>query len=157
MSERSQRTLVVKALNARGQNAIPVENPAFPGTPDVNYIGGWIELKWIEEWPKRNDTVVRIDHYTPQQRVFAIRRRLAGGTCWLLLQCRREWLLFDSAVAATHINGSTRTELTEVAEHVSFEGLKEGLVDCILQTQKDYSLTDEDVKRLNRLLRKGME
>lgn len=142
-------------MSAAGRHAVPVENPALPGTPDVNYIGGWIELKQIEEWPKRDDTVVMIEHYTPQQRVWAIRRRRAGGTCWLLLQCRREWLLFDGAVAATHLNSCTKSELTKVAEYVSTDGPDEGLIKCILRTQNAYCWTDADVERINRLLRSG--
>ena len=78
MSEASQRRTVVRALS--GLHAIPVENPvACPGTPDVNYVEGWIELKNLRSWPKRAATIVRIEHFTEQQRRFLRRRCDYGG------------------------------------------------------------------------------
>lgn len=79
---------------------VRVENPAGPGTPDVNYVEGWVELKWCEQWPPRGGPL-RIDHFTQQQRVWLTQRRLAGGRAFLLLKVgEHEWLLFDGAVAA---------------------------------------------------------
>lgn len=109
MSESTMRRNVVKALMPL--NGIAVENPVLPGTPDVNYVEGWIELKQLPKWPARKDTIVRIPTYTPQQRVWAIRRRRVGGHSWFMLQVRKEWLLMDGAVAAQVINKATRTEL----------------------------------------------
>ncbi len=79
---------------------VRVENPAGPGTPDVNYIEGWVELKYAEQWPPRGGPL-RIDHFTQQQRVWLTQRRHAGGRAFLLLKVgENEWLLFDGAVAA---------------------------------------------------------
>ena len=83
---------------------VRVENPIHPGTPDVNLSNGkWIELKCIPRWPVRDTTIVRISHYTPQQRVWLYRRwKYAPGSTLLLLEVRAEqqWLLFDGDVAA---------------------------------------------------------
>lgn len=83
---------------------VRVENPIHPGTPDVNLCDGrWIELKCIPAWPKRETTVVRIDHFTPQQRVWLYRRwRYAPGSTLLLLEVIsvKQWLLFDGDEAA---------------------------------------------------------
>jgi hypothetical protein len=83
---------------------IRVENPIHPGTPDVNLCTGlWIELKYLAGWPARDTTIVRIPHYTPQQRVFLFQRwHIAPGSTFLLLEVRAEkqWLLFDGNVAA---------------------------------------------------------
>lgn len=91
-------------LLAAKLDPVRVENPIHPGTPDVNLSNGkWIELKCIAGWPARDTTIVRIAHFTPQQRVFLYRRwKYAPGTTLLLLEVRavRQWLLFDGDVAA---------------------------------------------------------
>jgi hypothetical protein len=113
--EGALRQSVVEALEPLG--AIAVENPVLPGTPDVNYVEGWIELKCIERWPARHQTIVRVDHFTPQQRVFHVRRTRAGGETWLLLEaCEdRDYLLLQGATAAKMIGRATRRELTLAA------------------------------------------
>ncbi|MCK5600550.1 hypothetical protein KAR91_01705 [Candidatus Pacearchaeota archaeon] len=124
--EQQQRQLLVKALNKAGQDATSVENPACPGTPDVQFIGGWIELKFLETWPKRKETSVRIEHFSPQQRVWLLRRwmaevnlRIPDPHCWLLLYVAetREHLLFDGATAARDVakDGANRAKLYEYA------------------------------------------
>lgn len=90
-------------LMAAKLDPVRVENPIHPGTPDVNLVGRWIELKCIPGWPVRDTTVVRIPHYTPQQRVWLYRRWLyAPGSTLLVLEVRseRQWLVFDGDVAA---------------------------------------------------------
>jgi len=83
---------------------VRVENPIHPGTPDVNLCTGlWIELKYLLGWPARAGSIVRIDHFTPQQRVWLFRRwKYAPGSTMLLLEVRTSglWLLFDGDVAA---------------------------------------------------------
>lgn len=69
------------------------------GIADVSYaargIQGWIELKCLPEWPVRQDTIVKIDHFTPQQRIWLYRRGEYGKHTYLLVQVGIEWLLFD--------------------------------------------------------------
>lgn len=101
---------VLKPLDAFG-----VENPARPGTPDVNFIEGWLELKWLREWPRRTTTAVAIPHYTPQQRVFQLRRWEKGGTIGLLLQVGSEYLLFDGPTAARVVGRVPRALLYHCA------------------------------------------
>lgn len=109
------RQVVVKLL--KPLHAISVENGlTHPGTPDINCTLGWIECKATEHWPVNPETIVRLDHdLTPQQRVFAVRRRRAGGACWVLLTISGEWLLFDGAVAAEHLGRATRDQLYRFA------------------------------------------
>jgi len=101
-------------LLAARLDPVRVENPIHPGTPDVNISNGfWIELKSMERWPVRASTCFRIDHYTPQQRVFLYRRwRFAPGTTYLLLEVRsvKQWLLFDGDVAAKIVGRGTTSE-----------------------------------------------
>ena len=91
-------------LFAARLDPVRVENPIHPGTPDVNLATGhWLELKSIPGWPVRENTPLRIDHFTPQQRVWLYRRWIAApGSTFLLLEVRalRQWLLFDGDVAS---------------------------------------------------------
>jgi hypothetical protein len=124
--EQNQRKVLIKAMNKRGFDATSVENPACPGTPDVQHIDGWLELKFREEWPKRPDTTVRIEHFTPQQRVWLLRRHMAcrargtdHGIAYLLLYVAetREHLLFDAKTASRRVarDGATQAKLREWA------------------------------------------
>jgi hypothetical protein len=143
MSERTMRTKLVNAL--KPLDAMAVENPCLPGTPDVNYIEGWIELKWLPKWPKRDVTKVRIPHYTKQQRVWHFKRRRAGGQSWLLLQVRREWLLFDGAVAALVLGHATKKELISAAEAYWNAGLPaQDLVDLLSEEQPPFTFDPAD-------------
>lgn len=67
-----------------------IENMVGRGRPDVNYcvagVEGNIELKQIARWPKRAETVVEVDHFTPQQRIWIRTRLSAGGRVYILLE-----------------------------------------------------------------------
>lgn len=132
-----------KALG--GLDPVRVENPAGPGTPDVNWGGycrhtnmrgeGWVELKWARDWPARDGTVVRLDHFTPQQRSWLLRRSARGGRVHVLLKVSTAWLLFDGAVAARHLGRVDRQELHRLALRVWPRGLVEmELRKCLLTT-----------------------
>lgn len=111
------RQVVVAAL--RGLDPISVENPAHPGTPDVNCTAGWVELKQLEAWPVRESSVVRVKHFTPQQRVWLSRRWEANRRAWLLLRVGRlataSWLLLDGAYAARHLGVDAHRAAIEYA------------------------------------------
>lgn len=98
-------------LVAARLDPVRVENPIHPGTPDVNLSNGWwIELKCVPRWPVHAGTLLRIAHFTPQQRVFLYQRwKYAPGSTYLLLEVRadRQWLLFDGDIAAKIVGRST--------------------------------------------------
>jgi hypothetical protein len=112
---------LIKNKYSKFGHIIRVENPILPGTPDVNYcfdgLEGWIELKAIPHWPRRPKTLVRIDHYTLEQRLWARERSWAGGRVFMLLRVdeEREYLLIHGAVAADNIGITNRQELTDLA------------------------------------------
>jgi hypothetical protein len=110
MSEKALRSRVVKALKTL--DAVSVENPAYPGTPDVCYIEGWIELKQVNHWTAG---VLRIPHFTPQQRVWLRRRWRKGGEAYLLLQVQLDWLVFDGVTASEIVGRSDKGQLEEAA------------------------------------------
>lgn len=96
-----------------GTHAVRIESRTTgSGTPDVNYNHGWVELKYLKQWPVRPATKVRIDHYTKEQRSWAIQRTQAGGKVFLLLKVGpSEWLLFQGAVAAQFLGHVCRQDL----------------------------------------------
>lgn len=89
-------------------HAVPIESPLESGVPDVNFLSGWIELKHLETWPVREDTIVQPRHFTPEQRLWLTKRCTAGGSAWLLLRVRREWCLVWGAAAAECLGVSWR-------------------------------------------------
>lgn len=117
------RARVIKAL--RSLDAVAVENSARPGTPDVNFVEGWCELKDVEKWPRNVYTPLRVRHFTPQQRIWLARRYKKGGNVWLLLRVQHDWLLFDGHTAAEHLGLRTRAELTALATRVWHKRLDE--------------------------------
>ena len=122
MSESNMRTNLVQGL--KKLDAVAVENPARPGTPDVNFIGGWIECKWLRAWPKRPGTPVKLDHpLLPSQKVWIKRRNRRGGRAWVMLQCGREWFLFKGGVACDFLGTASRHDLYRQAYYVWRTGL----------------------------------
>lgn len=111
--ESDTRQWLVKLLRKNGAHAMAVDNEScYPGTPDVNYCfkgiyrghtEGWIEIKRLESWPARPSTVVRIPHFSPQQRIWLQQRTAAGGVCFILLHVGRQKILLHAAFAAGHI------------------------------------------------------
>lgn len=114
MSEHSVRSIVLRAL--KRYDAMAVENRVKPGTPDVECTLGWIELKFLRSWPKvPNDSAVLLPKFTPQQRVWLLKRSQAGGPCWVLLKVDCDWLLFTGDWAARHLGRSTKELMLAVA------------------------------------------
>lgn len=102
-----------------------------PGTPDVSFARGWMELKSVEHWPKREATPLRLPHFTPGQRVWLVQHCAAGGWAFLLIKVARDWMLFDGIWAARYLGEITREEMLENTLWHS-EGLdKEGLIECL--------------------------
>lgn len=126
------RRRVLDAL--RTLHAFAVENSALPGTPDVNYVEGWIELKQLPKWPKvGEDRNILLPHFTPQQRLFMLQRHRHHGKVWLMLKVGRdEWFLFRGKVAAEHVGRCTRAQLIEHAARHWPKGLNEQeLIACL--------------------------
>lgn len=119
----------------RDKDAISVENPVYPGTPDVNYNDGWIELKWLRRWPDNAErSNVLIPHFTPQQRVWLSRRWRKGGNAFLLLQVGLEWMLFDGDTAGKVVGKATYPELKALCRRYTDKGMKAGVLNTWMET-----------------------
>ena len=120
MSEASLSTAFRKHLGKHG-HIERVENMVNVGTPDVNYVldgcEGWVELKCIPAWPVRSDTLVRVPHYTPEQRIWHRERKAAGGKVFVLLRVdsTKEYLLFDAGAAANKLGYLNKEQTINLA------------------------------------------
>lgn len=127
-----------------------VENRTVgPGTPDVNYLLGWIENKWLRMWPQNADThAVKLDHdLEREQRVWLRQRWRMGGDCWVLLQVGRDWLLFTGEKGAEFVGRATRPVLYANAERTWCPLNKTELVSFLSRLRNpNYSSLIEDGK-----------
>lgn len=134
MSEKALAGHVMKALKPLdGQR---VENACGRGTPDVNYVYGWIELKQEDNWPKKPETPLKLGHdLTLEQRIWLTRRSEKGGIALVLLQVARDYLLLSGADAAILIGAATQAQLKRLALHhwTSAAAMKQELVSCLLR------------------------
>lgn len=74
------------------------EDKLTSGIPDVSYSithHGWIELKYLPDKPKRDNSILKIDHYTPEQRNWLTLHGARGGLCFLMLQVDKTYMIFD--------------------------------------------------------------
>jgi hypothetical protein len=106
-------------MMAERLDPVRVENPAHPGTPDVNYKEGWIELKHTNRWPIRDGQIQLPHPPTKEQIAWLYRRWIAGGICFLLIRVGSEWLLFEGLIVYALWKGpKTKQELTRHALRV---------------------------------------
>ena len=133
MSEKHFRRRIV--LTLKPLHGLAVENPVYPGTPDVNFIEGWLELKWLPRWPRvGDDDAIRIPHYTPQQRRWSARRWARGGKVGLLLQVKEEHFLFRGDIASEFVGLVSRPLLERLAWRHWRKGLpKQEFLSCLQQ------------------------
>lgn len=80
----------------------------------MNVVGAWMELKYRKDWPARKTTMVRLDHFTDQQRQWLLQRSKAGEECYLVLQVKNEWFIWNARGAQT-VGFQTRQEMNESA------------------------------------------
>lgn len=95
-----------------------VENVVEAGTPDLNGCLGvgvdyWLELKYSSSGPVRGG-IVKLYHFTDEQRRWLVKRGNAGGRCGVLWQIGSEYLLFrwDSSFL---LGSLTMVELRDLA------------------------------------------
>lgn len=94
------------------------EDSVTLGVPDVSFamdnVNGWLELKHLPEWPKRDTTVVKMKRYTEEQRKYILESGEHGGRSYLLLQVGKVYLLFGHW-GAQLVGKVPRTRLEAIA------------------------------------------
>lgn len=111
------------------------EDAFSEGIPDVSFDmpgirgSGWIELKYLETFPKREKTIVRIPHYTNMQRLWIKYHGRINCRTFLFVQVGREYFLFDWHTASDYVGRSYRqldfrAEAFYWKNHIDFDKLK---------------------------------
>lgn len=100
-------------------HVVRVENRTGPGTPDV-YVchhgkSVWLELKTLNGWPVRPQTIVRVDHYTAHQKLWGEAHWKAGGDSYVLLKVCQDWLLFTARLAGMYLGQAPKFRLADIA------------------------------------------
>lgn len=116
MSEATARSYLVKKMVSL--DAVAIESPSTGlGIPDVFFIGGVIECKWLRDWPKGCDkNPVKFPHpLTQEQKVWLYRRSLRGGLAMVAAKVSRSWFFFDGKRMKDKWETMTRPEMIEEA------------------------------------------
>lgn len=112
--------------NMRWQEATRHEEAFQSGVADVSFVAGgrhgWLELKFLPEWPHRAGTVVRIEHFTEDQRRWLAAKGKEGGRTWLLLQIGRggtpsAWYGLFGWQSLDAVGTTERARLSETADY----------------------------------------
>ena len=87
-----------------------IESSAGNGVPDVAFSvptkHGWIELKYIKEWPKRPTTLVKLP-LRPEQKLWIKNHGQLSGNVWVLCRIADMFFLLDHKEAAILCEGGT--------------------------------------------------
>ena len=121
------RSNLVKKLSSL--DALAIESPGTGlGIPDVNFIGGWIECKWMRYWPKNADTVpVKFPHpLSKEQQIWLWRREYLGGVALVAAQVSRSWFFWSGQhIKENKLWGNmTRPQMIQEAELYFPNGLE---------------------------------
>jgi hypothetical protein len=114
-----------------GIKLMRVENPTSPGTPDlcVGFRGKcyWIELKQLRDgWPTRANTIVRIDHYSAEQRLWLFEWGMIHVPAFLLVQVVDHGVYLFDWQAAQRVGEIPKAEFEGSAMHVMSPNAKLG-------------------------------
>ena len=114
MSESNMWKALKPLFESKGLDAHRIENKIELGTPDVNYLHGWIELKYKSKWPVRGG-ILTVPHFTELQRRWLDRRQKCGGRAFVLLKVNKEWILFEGSTGAKTLGYIQKDELLKHA------------------------------------------
>lgn len=120
MSEKNFWQYLRRKMKQSGWHVSRHEDSVTLGIPDISFgidgIGGWIELKYLKNWPKQKNTKVKIHHLTMLQCKWLYSRGLTSGNCWIFVQIEKDYLLYPWNQAYCLRNGDwTKAEMFENA------------------------------------------
>jgi len=87
-----------KGMMGSGWHVTRIESSAGNGVPDVSYgipgISGWIELKYIVNWPVRATTKVKLP-LRPEQKYWIKARGELAGNVWVFIRIEDDFFLLS--------------------------------------------------------------
>lgn len=112
------RRRIIKIL--KPLHACAVENSACPGYPDVEFKGGHLENKELKKWPREGE-VIKLPHFTQDQRLWLQMRNRAGGFADICLKVGQDWYLLKGDQASHHLGVDWTREDIEQEAYVSWK------------------------------------
>lgn len=132
---------IVDNLMSFGVACDKIECISKSGIPDLLYAGnkifGWIEVKYLKQWPVREDTVVKFKHFTKEQRQWIYLRGQVTGCTFVLIGIGEDFLLFDHKKVFS-IGSCTREDLTSLAKHYWHKTINYGELVSTICKIEDY-------------------
>ncbi len=101
MNERTFKTYVKSGMRNRWKHQSIETGGTGQGVPDSYFslpkVGGWIEFKFHNLWPKKPDTIVRIKNYKRfiNQRNWIWKHGQLTGSTFFFIKIEKDYLLFD--------------------------------------------------------------
>lgn len=113
-------------------DAVRIESSSGNGIPDVNYAmavsEGWIEIKYVPHWPKRDTTRIPLE-LRDEQKIYFIRRLKLKRNVFAFCRIENDFFLLTGEQALEAAEGEwTKSDWMKKPElcwsgRVDFEGL----------------------------------
>lgn len=73
----------------------------LPGLPPFSgrWYRGWMELKYLPEYPKNKDLLIKIKHFTKEQKLSMKEEKSTGNVAWLFLKIAQDYFLIQDSLA----------------------------------------------------------
>jgi hypothetical protein len=98
MSETNLWRYLQRNLKDNKTMLMRVENTFYKGIPDVNFLidgnEGWLELKYMPEYPKKDYTEIKVPHFTKEQKLWHDARYKNKGRTMVLIQVDSDYFIF---------------------------------------------------------------
>lgn len=113
MNEAGVWQTIRKGLITKNIHLTRIESSAGNGVPDISYgipqCNGWIELKYIAEWPKRPTTKVKLP-LRPEQKLWIQTRGALSGNIWVFIRIQDDFFLLPHYEAINACEGWVKEE-----------------------------------------------
>jgi len=110
MTESGVWAYLKKGMIGTGWHATRIESSSGNGVPDVSFgipeKNGWMELKYIPEWPKREGTIIKLP-LRPEQKHWIKARGYLSGDVWVFVRIKDTFFILTWEKAMEAYEGWT--------------------------------------------------